>query len=53
MNWFVFGVVAITFITIFALAFRSLRRWPQTPPSDEVTRQAEARLWSTRTNDQR
>jgi hypothetical protein len=48
MNWLVFGAIATTFVIVFALAFRSLRRWPQTPPSDAETREAEAQLWATK-----
>ncbi len=33
--------------------FKSLRRWRQSEPSSDEAKQAEARLWSTRSMDQR
>lgn len=50
--WAFLGVVAIVTL-IVVLTFRSLSRWKQTPPSDPETQEAEARLWSTRSMDQR
>jgi hypothetical protein len=53
MDWLWFGGVVAVLVAVFGAVFRSLNRWPQSPPRDEVTKQAEARLWSTRSMDQR
>lgn len=52
-SWWAFGVVIAVVAVITVLTLRSLGRWKQTPPRDPETQQAEARLWSTRSMDQR
>lgn len=53
IEWIVLvaGLAAIV-LGIRAL-FRSLRRWQPPPPTSPEAKQAEARLWATRTGDQR
>jgi hypothetical protein len=53
VGWWIFlGVVGASVIGL-ALYFRGLRRWRRTPPMSPEAKQAEARLWSTRLNEQR
>jgi hypothetical protein len=52
-GWWVFlAVVGVVGLALL-LYFRSLRRWRQPPPMSQEAKQAEARLWSTRLNEQR
>jgi hypothetical protein len=53
MSWWVFGaIVVIAAIGILVLV-RSVRRWKPTVGNSPEARAAEARLWQTRSMDQR
>ncbi len=53
VGWWVFaGLVGIAGVALW-LWFRRLRRWNHAPPTSPEAKQAEARLWSTRLNEQR
>jgi hypothetical protein len=50
--WVAGGFILLAIVGGFVY-FRSLRRWKQAPSSSPEAKQAEARLWSTRSMDQR
>jgi hypothetical protein len=53
VGWWIFlGIVGASVIGL-VLYFRRLRPWRHTPPMSPGAKQAEARLWSTRLNEQR
>ena len=51
--WFVIGGIVLAVVVGLVVYFRSLRRWRQAASTSEEAKQAEARLWSTRSMDQR
>ena len=51
--WFVIGGIVLALVVGLVVYFRSLRRWRQSPPTSAEAKQAEARLWSARSMDQR
>jgi hypothetical protein len=51
--WFVIGGIVLALVVGSVVYFRSLRRWRQSSPTSAEAKQAEARLWSTRSMDQR
>ena len=50
--WVLGGIIA-AMVVGWILYFRSIRRWKDTKPTSAEAKQGEARLWSTRTNEQR
>jgi hypothetical protein len=50
--WILLGIVGASVLGLL-LYFRRLRRWRQPPPMSPEAKLAEARLWSTRLNEQR
>ena len=50
---FVVGGLVLALVVGLVVYFRSLLRWRQSPPTSAEAKQAEARLWSTRSLDQR
>ena len=50
--WILGGIVAAAAIGLL-IYLRSLRRWRDTEPRTPEAKQAEARLWATKTMDQR
>jgi hypothetical protein len=50
---FVIGGVVLALVVGLVVYFRSLRRWQQSSPTSAEAKQADARLWSTRSMDQR
>jgi hypothetical protein len=51
--WLVIGGIVLAVVVGLVVYFRSLRRWRQAASTSEEAKQAEARLWSTRSMDQR
>ncbi|HEX5626753.1 MAG TPA: hypothetical protein VFY08_01910 [Actinomycetota bacterium] len=51
-SWVLVGSIAALAIG-WLLYLRSIRRWKDTEPTSAETKQAQARLWSTRSMDQR
>lgn len=51
-SWVLVGIIAALAIG-WLLYLRSIRRWKDTEPTSAETKQAQARLWSTRSMDQR
>jgi hypothetical protein len=51
-RWFLGGIVVAAVIG-WLVYLRSLRRWRDTEPTTPEAKQAEARLWATKTMDQR
>jgi hypothetical protein len=51
-SWVLVGIIAALAIG-WLLYLRSIRRWKDTEPTSAEGQQAQARLWSTRSMDQR
>jgi hypothetical protein len=51
--WIGLGVILLAAGVGVVLLFRSLARWKLPEPSSPEAKEAQARLWSTRTMDQR
>jgi hypothetical protein len=51
-SWVLVGIIAALAIG-WLLYLRSIRRWKDTEPTSAEAKQARARLWSTRSMDQR
>lgn len=51
--WFVIGGIVLAVVVGLVVYFRSFRVWRQAASTSEEAKQAEARLWSTRSMDQR
>lgn len=51
-SWVLIGIIAALAIG-WVLYLRSIRRWKDTEPTNAEAKQAQARLWSTRSMDQR
>jgi hypothetical protein len=52
-GWWVLGGILAAIAVGSILYFRSLRRWKSIKPTSAEAKQGEARLWSTRSMDQR
>lgn len=53
LGWLLFAAFMAAAGVGLWLFLRSIGRWKLDPPTSEEAKQAEARLWSTRTQDQR
>jgi len=51
-GWWVLGGIVVAALIGWLVYLRSLRRWRDTVPTSPEAKQAEARLWSTKTMDQ-
>ena len=51
-SWVLVGIIAALAIG-WLLYLRSIRQWKDTEPTSAEAKQAQARLWSTRSMDQR
>ena len=52
-GWWVLGGIVLAAVIGGLLYLRSIRRWKDTEPTTPEAKQAEARLWATKTMDQR
>jgi hypothetical protein len=52
-GWWVLGGIVAVIVVGSLLYFRLLRRWRSMKPTSAEAKQGEARLWSTRSMDQR
>ena len=52
-GWWVLGGIVVAALIGWLVYLRSLRRWRDTEPMTPEAKQAEARLWATKTMDQR
>jgi hypothetical protein len=52
-SWWVLGGIVLAALVGWLVYLRSIRRWKDTEPTSAEAKQAEARLWSTRSMDQR
>ncbi len=52
-GWWVLGGIVVAAVIGWLVYIRSLRRWRDTESTSPEAKQAEARLWSTKTMDQR
>jgi hypothetical protein len=52
-EWWVLGGIAVAVTIGWLVYLRGIRRWRDTEPTSAEGKQAQARLWSTRTMDQR
>lgn len=53
LSWGGFGALVVLVVIVAFVAVRRYRRWTPTRGSSPESKQAEARLWSTRGMDQR
>jgi hypothetical protein len=53
LEWWVLGGIVAAIAVGWILYIRSLRRWQGIKPTSAEAKQGEARLWSTRSMDQR
>jgi hypothetical protein len=52
-GWWILGGIVVAAVIGWLVYLRSLRRWRSTKPTTPEAKQAEARLWATKTMDQR
>jgi len=52
-SWSILGGIVVVAVIGWLVYLRSLRRWRDTEPTTPEAKQAEARLWATKTMDQR
>jgi hypothetical protein len=52
-SWSILGGIVVVAVIGWLVYLRSLRRWRLTEPTTPEPEQAEARLWATKTMDQR
>lgn len=52
-DWWILGGTVAAAVIGWLVYLRSLRRWRDTEPTTPEAKQAEARLWATKTMDQR
>jgi hypothetical protein len=52
-GWWILGGIVVAAVIGWLVHLRSLRRWGLTEPTTPEPEQAEARLWATKTMDQR
>jgi hypothetical protein len=52
-GWWILGGIVVAAVIGWLVYLRSLRRWRDTEPATPEAKQAEARLWATKTMDQR
>jgi len=52
-GWWILGGIVVVAVIGWLVYLRSLRRWRDTKPTTPEAKQAEARLWATKTMDQR
>jgi hypothetical protein len=52
-GWWILGGIVAAAVIGWLVYLRSLRRWRDTEPTTPEAKQAEARLWATKTMDQR
>ena len=52
-GWWVLGGIVVAALIGWLVYLRGLRRWRDTVPTSPEAKQAEARLWATKTMDQR
>ena len=53
LEWWVLIGIIVALAIGWPLYLRSIRRWKDTEPTSAEAKQAQARLWSTRSMDQR